>query len=453
MRKLRITPYIIILNNKQKIVMEADMDSKIYSKYLDALKGELVLALGCTEPIAVAYAAAKAREVLGSMPKELVVKCSGNIIKNVKSVIVPTTGDMRGIDTSAVLGALAGNAEYGLEVLKNVKKEDVEETKRLLDEGICKVEIINGISKLHIIVEATDYDTTVTVEISECHTNIVSITKNGEVLFSRQENAPTVGAEEMPVNANDEDNMSLEEIYRFANEVDIADVKEILDRQISCNLAIAKEGLRGDYGANVGKTIIKNYGEDVKFVARAYPAAGSDARMSGCTMPVVINSGSGNQGMTVSLPVIIYARHLNVSDEKLYRALVLSNLLAIHLKFGIGKLSAYCGVVSAACGSGAAISYLHDAPLSVIEKTITNTLGNVSGIVCDGAKSSCAAKIASSVDAAIMGHCMAMDNYSFGAGEGLVKDNIEKTIDTISTMGREGMKQTDEEILSLMLKD
>ena len=429
------------------------MDSKIYSKYLDALKGELVLALGCTEPIAVAYAAAKAREVLGSMPKEIVVKCSGNIIKNVKSVIVPTTGDMRGIDTSAVLGALAGNAEYGLEVLKNVKKEDVEETKRLLNEGICRVEIINGISKLHIIVEATDYDTTVTVEISECHTNIVSITKNGEVLFSRQENAPTVGAEEMPVNANDEDSMSLEEIYRFANEVDIADVKEILDRQISCNLAIAKEGLRGDYGANVGKTIIKNYGEDVKFVARAYPAAGSDARMSGCTMPVVINSGSGNQGMTVSLPVIIYARHLNVSDEKLYRALVLSNLLAIHLKFGIGKLSAYCGVVSAACGSGAAISYLHDAPLSVIEKTITNTLGNVSGIVCDGAKSSCAAKIASSVDAAIMGHCMAMDNYSFGAGEGLVKDNIEKTIDTISTMGREGMKQTDEEILSLMLKD
>ena len=429
------------------------MDSKIYSKYLDALKGELVLALGCTEPIAVAYAAAKAREVLGSMPKELVVKCSGNIIKNVKSVIVPTTGDMRGIDTSAVLGALAGNAEYGLEVLKNVKKEDVEETKRLLDEGICKVEIINGISKLHIIVEATDYDTTVTVEISECHTNIVSITKNGEVLFSRQENAPTVGADEVHVNAKDEDTMSLEEIYRFANEVDIADVKEILDRQISCNLAIAKEGLRGDYGANVGKTIIKNYGEDVKFVARAYPAAGSDARMSGCTMPVVINSGSGNQGMTVSLPVIVYARHLNVSDEKLYRALVLSNLLAIHLKFGIGKLSAYCGVVSAACGSGAAISYLHDAPLSVIEKTITNTLGNVSGIVCDGAKSSCAAKIASSVDAAIMGHCMAMDNYSFGAGEGLVKDNIEKTIDTISTMGREGMKQTDEEILSLMLKD
>lgn len=429
------------------------MDSKIYSKYLDALKGELVLALGCTEPIAVAYAAAKAREVLGSMPKELVVKCSGNIIKNVKSVIVPTTGDMRGIDTSAVLGALAGNAEYGLEVLKNVKKEDVEETKRLLDKGICKVEIINGISKLHIIVEATDYNTTVTVEISECHTNIVSITKNGEVLFSRQENAPTVGSENVVSETGNTEAMSLEEIYRFANEVDIVDVKEVLDRQISCNLAIAKEGLRGDYGANVGKTIIKNYGEDVKFVARAYPAAGSDARMSGCTMPVVINSGSGNQGMTVSLPVIVYARHLNASDEKLYRALVLSNLLAIHLKFGIGKLSAYCGVVSAACGSGAAISYLHDAPLSVIEKTITNTLGNVSGIVCDGAKSSCAAKIASSVDAAIMGHCMAMDNYSFGAGEGLVKDNIEKTIDTISTMGREGMKQTDEEILSLMLSD
>lgn len=446
-----ILGYIIAL--KIKVVMEADMDNKIYSKYLNALKKELVLALGCTEPIAVAYAAAKARGVLGSMPKKLVVKCSGNIIKNVKSVIVPTTGDMRGIDTSAVLGALAGNAEYGLEVLKDVKDEDVEETKKLLDKGICSVEIINGISKLHIIVEATDFNTSVTVEISECHTNIVSITRNGEVLFSRQENAPMVsGEKEIPV-AYSEEAMTLEEIYRFVKEVDIEDVKEILDRQINCNLAIAKEGLRGDYGANVGKTIIKNYGEDVKFVARAYPAAGSDARMSGCTMPVVINSGSGNQGMTVSLPVIVYARHLNVSDEKLYRALVLSNLLAIHLKFGIGKLSAYCGVVSAACGSGAAISYLHDAPLSVIEKTITNTLGNVSGIVCDGAKSSCAAKIASAVDAAILGHCMAMDNYAFGAGEGLVKDNIEKTIDTISTMGREGMKQTDEEILSLMLSD
>lgn len=225
----------------------------------------------------------------------------------------------------------------------------------------------------------------------------------------------------------------------------------MLDRQIQYNTEIADEGLAHSYGANVGKTILKNYGKDVKMMAKAYPAAGSDARMGGCMKPVIINSGSGNQGMTVSLPVIVYARYLKVPKEMLYRALVLSNLVAIHLKSGIGKLSAYCGAVSAACGSGAAITYLHGAPLSVIEKTITNTIGNVSGMVCDGAKSSCAAKIASAVDAAIMGHYMAMDDNTFGAGEGLVKEDVEKTIETVSTMGREGMRQTDTEILELMI--
>lgn len=246
-------------------------------------------------------------------------------------------------------------------------------------------------------------------------------------------------------------NLTLQEIYDFANQVRIQDVKEVLDRQIQYNTDIAAEGLANSYGANVGKTILKNYGNDVKNLAKAFPAAGSDARMGGCMKPVVINSGSGNQGMTVSLPVIVYAKYLKVSQETLYRALVLSNLVAIHLKSGIGKLSAYCGAVSAACGSGAAITYLHGAPLEVIEKTITNTIGNISGMVCDGAKSSCAAKIASAVDAAVMGHYMAMDNNTFGPGEGLVKDDVEKTIETVSTMGREGMKQTDQEILELMI--
>lgn len=420
------------------------MEQKRYEQMIALLNQELVPALGCTEPIAIAYAAAKAREVLGAMPEHMIAKCSGNIVKNVKGVIVPSTKNMRGIETSAVLGAVGGNAGAKLEVLKQITPEDVERTKELLKQNICAVEVIHGVSNLQIIIRAEAGDDYVEVEILDQHTNIVRIEKNGTLLFEkkeeRKEKADTPAVE-----------LTFQEIYHFANKVQIEDVKELLDRQIEYNTQIAAEGLSHAYGANVGKTILKNYDKNVKTLAKAYPAAGSDARMGGCMRPVVINSGSGNQGMTASLPVIIYANHLHAPREKLYRALVLSNLIAIHLKSGIGKLSAYCGAVSAACGSGAAISYLHDAPLSVIEKTVTNTIGNVSGMVCDGAKSSCAAKIASAVDAAIMAHYMAMDNNTFEAGEGLVKEDIEKTIQTVSIMGREGMRQTDAEILELMI--
>lgn len=421
------------------------MEQRLYQGCIQILKEELVPALGCTEPIAIAYAAAKARDVLGSMPEHIIVKCSGNIVKNVKGVIVPTTGDMRGIETSAVLGAVAGNPEGKLEVLEGVTKEDVELTKEYLKKKICEVQIIHGVSNLQIIVVATTEKEQVEVEICEDHTNIIRIEKNGENLLP----IPTANKEEQRGGIAQE--LTLDLIYDFANTVCIDEIKDILDHQIKCNMKIAEEGLTHSYGANVGKTILKTYGKDVKMLAKAYPAAGSDARMGGCTLPVIINSGSGNQGMTVSLPVIIYAKHLDVSDEMLYRALAFSNLIAVHLKSGIGKLSAYCGVVSAACGGGAAITYLHQAPLETIAKTITNVLGNVSGIVCDGAKSSCAAKIASAVDAAIMGHYMAMEDNTFGVGEGLVKENVELTINTICKMGRDGMKQTDEEILNLMI--
>ncbi len=421
------------------------MEQKQYQQIIRILNQELVPALGCTEPIAIAYASAKAREVLGTMPEHITARCSGNIIKNVKGVIVPSTGNMRGIETSAVLGAVAGNADAKLEVLESVTEEDVAKTKEYLEQHICDVALIPNGANLQIIIEAKAGKEQVEVEIRDQHTNIVRIQKNGKILLKK--NVQEGKEAQVPVCS-----LTLQEIYEFANEVNIADVREVLDRQIQYNTEIADEGLMNRYGANVGKTILKNYGNDVKNMAKAYPAAGSDARMGGCMKPVVINSGSGNQGMTVSLPVIVYAKYLKVPKEKLYRALVLSNLVAIHLKSGIGKLSAYCGAVSAACGSGAAITYLHGAPLPVIEKTITNTIGNVSGMVCDGAKSSCAAKIASAVDAAIMGHYMAMDDNTFCAGEGLVKEDVEKTIETVSTMGREGMRQTDAEILELMIQ-
>lgn len=417
----------------------------MYNKLLNILKKELIPALGCTEPIAIAYASAKAKEVLGDMPDEIVVKCSGNIIKNVKGVIVPTTGNMKGIETSAILGAVAGNASKVLEVLTDVKDDDIQKTKELIELNICKVELEEDVDNLYIKVIAKNSEEIASVTIVDNHTNITKIEKNNQIIYEK-DNVSEKNTEDYSV-----DDVSVRIIYDFANTVNIDDIKETLDRQIAFNTAIATEGLTHKYGANVGESLIRNYGNDIKILAKAYAAAGSDARMSGCTMPVIINSGSGNQGITVSIPVIVYAKYLGVTDEKLYRALVLSNLIAIYQKKGIGKLSAYCGAVSAACGCAAGISYLHDAPFEVITKTITNVLGNVSGIVCDGAKPSCAAKIASSVDAAIMAHYMAIDGRTFSPGEGLIKGDVEETIKSICKMGKDGMKGTDVEILNIMI--
>ena len=422
------------------------MDQHVYNEYLAILREEIVPALGCTEPIAIAYASAKARSVLGCLPEHITVKCSGNIIKNVKAVIVPTTGDMKGIETSAVLGAVGGNPDKKLEVLVGVTEEDLALTRELLKKKICSVELIEGVSSLQIIVEMTAGDESSLVEIAFSHTNIVRIEHNGEQIFKK-------GLSVQNATETDRSLLNLKDIYTFATTVNLEDVADLMERQVDCNLKIAREGLSNKYGANVGSTILEHYGDDVRNRARALPAAGSDARMNGCVLPVMINSGSGNQGMTVSLPVEVYAEELEVTREKKIRALVLSNLIGIYQKNELGKLSAYCGAVSAAVGAGAAIAYLNNASYEVIEETIVNTLGNVSGIVCDGAKASCAAKIASSVDAAILAYHMASERRGFRSGEGLVKDSAEKTLKSYGRMGREGMRATDVEILRIMLEN
>ena len=414
--------------------------------YLDILKEELVPAIGCTEPIAIAYAASMARKTLGCFPDKIVAECSGNIIKNVKGVIVPGTKNMKGIETSAILGALAGNPDTKLEVLSEVEDKDVEKTKELLLEKICSVKLAEGVENIFIKITVYKNEESASVTIEDSHTNIVEIKKNNEVIYSRFNLLSGKSSE------NDRGFMTVEGIFDYITSVDASFFEEVLGRQIQLNKRIAEQGLIAKYGANVGKTLIKTFGEKVEVLAKAYAASGSDARMSGCVLPVIINSGSGNQGLTASLPVIVYAEKLNVSKEMLYRALALSNLIAIHIKTKIGKLSAYCGAVSAACGSGAAIAYLNGASFEVITKTIINTLANTSGIICDGAKPSCAAKIATSVDAAIMAYHMAIEDDTFNPGEGLVKEDIEKTIKSICRMAKYGMKETDVEILKIMIE-
>ncbi|KPU45714.1 serine dehydratase alpha chain [Oxobacter pfennigii] len=416
-----------------------------YENYVHILKEELIPALGCTEPIAIAYASAKAREVLGCIPEKIVAECSGNIIKNVKGVIVPTTKDLRGIEAAAIIGAVGGDASRELEVLAAVNQTHLNQTKILMEKGICEEKLLNTPAKLHIIIRAFKGDDSVLVEIIHSHTGIVRIEKNGKVLL------------DIPHSEEDEKSgtttgwMNIREILEFANTVNIEDVRDILNRQVEYNTAISSEGLHRIYGANIGMTLLSVYGDDVKVRAKAAAAAGSDARMSGCEMPVVINSGSGNQGMTASLPVIVYANELSVTTERLYRALCISNLIAIYQKTKIGRLSAYCGAVSAATGAGAGIIYLYGGGEKEISQTITNTLANVSGIVCDGAKPSCAAKIASSVDAALLACYMTMQGRGFQSGEGIVKDSIEGTIDSVGKLAKYGMQVTDEEILKIMI--
>lgn len=422
------------------------MNSEIYNAYLRILKEELVPALGCTEPIAIALASAKARQVLGEQPKAIRALCSGNIIKNAKGVVVPTTGNMKGIDTSAVLGALAGDPDLDLEVLSKVTPADLDATREKLAEGMCTVDLLDTPAKLHIIIEMRGENHTALAEIRDEHTNVIRLEKDGQVIFSK---------EVKKAQAQDDnrlDALNLKDIIEFADCVRMEDVIPILSRQVEYNMHIAQEGLTHAYGGRVGTTLMRHYQTDVRLRAKALAAAGSDARMGGCVLPVVINSGSGNQGITCCVPVVTYARHLCASDETLYRALCVSNLVALLQKRGIGRLSAFCGAVCAACGSGAGITYMHGGDYETIGRTITNTLANVSGIVCDGAKGSCAAKIAASVDAAILAHEMSMDGCTFGAGEGLVKEHVEQTIASIGRMASEGMRQTDAEILKIMIE-
>ena len=418
---------------------------ELSAQYVALLRRELIPALGCTEPIAIAYAAARARRLLGCMPTSMTVHCSGNIIKNVKSVIVPTTNGLRGIDTSAILGALAGDPELGMEVLRNIKPEQVEHVRQLRDTGMCKILPLKSTANLHILLEVSGNGHSALVEIRDAHTNIIREERDGMVVTGMASGcASPTGSEQGYCD------LSIENIYWFAKTVNLSEIEPILEKQLDYNMAIAQEGLRGEWGAQVGKTLLAS-GDSLANRAAAYAAAGSDARMGGCVLPVIINSGSGNQGMTVSLPVIVFAQEKGLSREEILRALALSNLVALFQKSFIGKLSAYCGAVSAACGSAAGIAYLCGDSLEVIEDTVVNPIANVSGMVCDGAKSSCAAKIATAVQAGFLGHEMAIRGHAFRNGEGLVKSDADKTVEVFGRMAREGMRTTDEEILRLMV--
>ncbi|HAX73393.1 MAG TPA: hypothetical protein DCY20_07705 [Firmicutes bacterium] len=419
----------------------------LHRQYLNILKEELVPALGCTEPIAIAYASAKARDVLGAFPQKVVIHCSGNIIKNAKSVVVPNSEGLKGIVASSLMGVIAGDAQKGLEVIEQVSAEQLAKVKQLLNSELVEVKLIENDANLHLIVEAFCDKESSLVEIIHTHTNICKVQKNNEILYEKSFDKDNFNSA-----LTDRGVLNVKGILDFANTVSISEVKELLEKQVSCNLKIAEAGLHNPYGVNIGKMILDCYGNDVYSKMKAYASAGSDARMSGCSLPVVTTSGSGNQGMTASIPVVIYAQEKELSEEMMYRALVLANLITIHQKTGIGRLSAYCGAVSAACGSGAAITYLEGGTLEQIEKTIVNTLANVSGIVCDGAKASCAAKIASSIDATIMGHHLAMRDVVFDEDCGIVKPNVEKTIEAVGRLGRVGMRQTDIEVLNIMLE-
>lgn len=412
-------------------------------QYISALKKELVPALGCTEPIAIAYAAAKAREVLGCLPERAEVRCSGNIIKNVKAVTVPNSNGLRGIDVAAVLGIVGGNASRELQVLEEIRPEHIQHAKQLLQTDYITCSLQQGVANLYIAVTVYSAGHSAQVTIADRHTNIIRILRDGEVLYEAAECQESA--------ANDWFAWSVNGILAFARTVDVDKVKDILQRQLDMNSKIAQEGLTHAYGTQVGQTLLETYGHDVRTRARARAAAGSDARMGGCSLPVVINSGSGNQGMTVSLPVLEYAREWQVPEDKLYRALLISNLISLHLKHYIGNLSAFCGAVTASCGVGAAITFLAGGDDEAIARTITNTAANVGGILCDGAKASCAAKIASSVDAAILAHHMSMKGLSFQDGEGIVQADVEHTARSVGYVGRVGMKSTDVEILNIML--
>ena len=422
------------------------MNQKVYDSYIKILNKELIPALGCTEPIAIAYAAAKAREVLGKFPEQVVSTCSGNIVKNVKGVVVPATGGLRGIEAATLIGAVGGDPARELEVLTSVTDEDRAKVRELLEKKICHVKLSENKAKLHIIVEMTAGADSALVEIMHTHTNIIRIEKNGQVLM--QEKA---GDEEDDDDENIYQLLNLDDIVAFANEVKLEDVADLLKRQVEYNSKIAEVGLTETYGANVGKTLVENYGKSFEVMARALPAAGSDARMGGCELPVVINSGSGNQGMTVSLPVVALAKEMGASEEQLLRALCVSNLTAAYEKRDIGRLSAYCGAISAGAAAGAGMMYLKGGSVSEIGNVVLCTIGNVGGVLCDGAKSSCAAKIASAVDAALLAIHLTEKQRTFGSGEGLVKDTLAETVAAISTVAREGMQVTDDVILDVMV--
>ncbi|MDO4265807.1 MAG: L-serine ammonia-lyase, iron-sulfur-dependent, subunit alpha [Eubacteriales bacterium] len=416
-----------------------------YEAYINILKEELVPAMGCTEPIALAYAAAVAKKTLGAIPDRVEIGASGSIIKNVKSVIVPNTGHLKGIPAAAAAGIIAGDPEKELEVISEVSEEQIKEINTFLKSADIEVSHLESGLTFDIVVTLWKGSSYAKVRIANYHTNIVLIEKDGEKLLE----IPVRG--ETEENLTDRSLLTMEGIWDFINSVEIEDIRPVLSRQIDCNMAIAEEGMKNPYGANIGKVLLKTTEPTTANKARAMAAAGSDARMNGCEMPVVINSGSGNQGMTASVPVVVYARDLGVSEDKLYRALALSNLTAIHQKTPIGRLSAFCGAVSAGAGAGAGITYLKGGGYDEVIHTVVNALAIVSGIVCDGAKASCAAKIAAAVEAGIMGGNMYEQGQQFVSGDGLVGSGVEANIQNVGRLAKEGMKETNREIIKIMI--
>lgn len=422
------------------------LTKNVYDTYVQILEAELVPAFGCTEPIAIAYCAAKARQVLGHIPERVEILASGNIIKNVKSVIVPNTDGLKGIPAAAAAGIIGGDVEKKLEVISELTKEQKEEIRQYLEHTPIEVKPLKDGDKLDILISVYAKESKATIRISRTHCNIVYIEKDGEVHY--REATCTHEEDEQP--KVDKSLLNVGDIIRFADEVQIEDIKEVLDQQIAYNYAIAKEGMAQDWGANIGSVMVKTSGDDVKTMSKALAAAGSDARMGGCELPVVINSGSGNQGITVSVPVIVYSEHLGCAKDRLYRALVISNLIAVHIKHGIGPLSAFCGAASAGCAAGCGIAYLHGGGEREIAHTLVNAIAIVSGIFCDGAKASCAAKIAVSVEAGILGYAMYQNGQQFYAEEGIVSTCVETTIQNICRLGGNAMNETDEEIIRIM---
>ena len=416
-----------------------------YAKYVKILKDELVPAMGCTEPISIAYATAKAKRVLGEEPVSGVLAVSANIVKNAKSVTVPHTGGMKGIKTAFAAGLVGGDPDAELEVLSRIDESQICEIKAVCELFKLDIDVPESCDIFDICVTLYSEKHVASVRIMREHTNVVFISRDGVVLLDNMPKADSY--------SGDKTELLVKDILEFADTVEISDVEPVLKRQIDYNMAIAEEGLKNDYGANVGRVLLHSYQPDIKITARAYAAAGSDARMNGCDLPVVINSGSGNQGITASVPVIVYARGMNLPTEKLYRALCVSNLITLHLKTGIGTLSAYCGAVSAGVGAGCGIAYLLGGGYRDVAHTLVNALAIDSGILCDGAKASCAAKIAMAVEAGLVGLSMHYNGKQFYAGDGFVKKGVENTIKTVSQIAHKGMSETDREIIRIMLDE
>ena len=421
------------------------MNEKIKQDFLAILNEELIPAMGCTEPIALAYAAARGREVLGCDPEGILALCSGNIIKNVRCVRIPNSGGMTGIEAACALGALAGDANREMEVLEKVTPEGQAATAAFLKKGTCSVEFLDSSIPLHFIIELFAGTDRVEVEVRHSHRNIVRIAKNTDVVFEVEDKVDVT-------ERADRSALSIENIYAFANEVELDLIRPYTEQQMTCNMAIAQRGMQGDYGIGIGKALLDTYAHSVYTKVRAYAAAASEARMDGCDMPVIITSGSGNQGITSTVPVIVYAREKQIPEDKMMRALVFSSLMTVYQKEYIGKLSAFCGVVSAATAAGAAITYMLGGTLTQIKDTIDNTLADIPGIICDGAKASCAAKISSALDAALFSHALAMQGKAYSQGTGILREDTGDTIRDVGHIGRVGMQPTDQEIVKLMIE-